>query len=235
MQSLTLQLPVSRACLCDITTSQQTPYLVSTRAVRRAACIPRPARRLRFTEKWKKHGKSPTLAVNSLDQTDTASWREKDDTACIAQQQAVTHTRLQQLFTTQYDREIMAVLFPALLAILLDPVMILVDTGVRSLLPFPSYSYAACLPGVPIAAWLCVVVYNSSGTNTYLVCGCSYCWATGNSAPGSCRTQQPSFLLLHSLLQLPSGSHHPQSSQCSCKQQSTRGDFLTVPAAYSSK
>ena len=78
----------------------------------------------------------PTVAVKSLDQTDTASWREKDDTACIARQQAVTQTRLQQLFTTQYDQEIMAVLFPALLAILLDPVMILVDTGVQSLLLF---------------------------------------------------------------------------------------------------
>lgn len=105
----------------------------------------------------------PTLAVNSLDQTDTASWREKDDTACIAQQQAVTHTRLQQLFTTQYDREIMAVLFPALLAILLDPVMILVDTGVQSLLLFSSSSCAACLLSVPVYTSFDLLVYNSSG------------------------------------------------------------------------
>ena len=148
MQSLTLQLPVSRACLCDNTTPHQTPYLTSTRAVRRAACIQRPARRLRVIKKWKNHGKLPTVAVNSLDQTETASWREKDDTACIARQQAVTQTRLQQLFTTQYDREIMAVLFPALLAILLDPVMILVDTGVQSLLLFPTC--AACLLTMPL-------------------------------------------------------------------------------------
>ena len=131
MQSLTPQLPVNRACLCDNITSQQTPYLTSSRAVRRAACVQRQVRRLKVTKKWRNPGKSPTVAVNSLDQTDTAPWREKDDTACIARQQAVTQIRLQQLFTTQYDREIMAVLLPALLAILLDPVMILVDTGVQ--------------------------------------------------------------------------------------------------------
>lgn len=154
MQSLTLQLPVSRACLCDNTIPQQTPYLTSTRAVRRAACIQRPARRLRVTGAWRNHGKLPTVAVNSLDQTDTASWKEKDDTACIARQQAVTQTRLQQLFTTQYDREIMAVLFPALLAILLDPVMILVDTGLPFLLLLPTC--AACL----LTKELCLFMYN---------------------------------------------------------------------------
>lgn len=137
MQSLALQLPTSRACLCHSSIPQQLPqqlpqqipYLTSTRAMRRAACLQRPAKRLRAKGKWRKHGSSQTVAVNSLDQTDTASWREKDDTACIAQQQGITQTRLQQLFTTQYDQEIMAVLLPALLAILLDPVMILVDTG----------------------------------------------------------------------------------------------------------
>ena len=71
------------------------------------------------------------MAVSSLDQSDTASWRETEGTAYIVEQQAVARTRLHQLFTTQYDQEIMAVLFPALLAIFLDPVMMLVDTGDR--------------------------------------------------------------------------------------------------------
>ena len=136
MQLLTLQLPVSRACLCHSTIHQQRPYLTPTRAVRRAACIQRPARRPKAAGKWKDRNTLPIVAIRSLDQTDTASWKEKDDTACIAEQQAVTRTRLQQLFTTQYDREIMAVLFPALLAIFLDPVMILVDTGTQFLLLF---------------------------------------------------------------------------------------------------
>lgn len=130
MQSLSLQLPVSRARLCHAT-SQQIPYLTSTRAVRRAACIQRPARRLRAAANWKDHDNLSRVAVSSFDQSDTASWRETDDAACIAEQQALTRTRLQQLFTTQYDREIMAVLLPALLAIFLDPVMMLVDTGER--------------------------------------------------------------------------------------------------------
>lgn len=134
MQSPTLQLPTSRACLRHGSIPQQIPYLTSTRAVRRAAWLQHPTKRLRAERRWRNHGKSQTVAVNSIDQTDTASWREKNDTAYIVQQQDITQTRLQQLFTTQYDREIMAVLFPALLAILLDPVMILVDTGAQLLL-----------------------------------------------------------------------------------------------------
>lgn len=134
MQSLALQLPTSRACLCHSSIPQQVPYLTSTRAVRRAVCLQHPAKRLRAEGHGRNHGKSQTVAVNSLDQTDTASWRENNDAAYIMQQQGITQTRLQQLFTTQYDREIMAVLFPALLAILLDPVMILIDTGVQLLL-----------------------------------------------------------------------------------------------------
>ena len=144
MQSLALQLPTSRACLCHSSIPQQTPYLTSTRAVRRAACLQHRAKRLRAERSWRTHGKPQTVAVNSLDQTDTASWREKNDTAYIVQQQGITQTRLQQLFTTQYDQEIMAVLFPALLAILLDPVMILVDTGAQLLLLCPLLC-VACL------------------------------------------------------------------------------------------
>ena len=129
MQSLTLQLPVCRDCLCHNTLHQQVPYLTSARALRRAARTRRHPIHIRPAAKWNRNDSPPEVAVKALEQNDTTSRREKGDTAYIAKQQAATRTRLQQLFTTQYDQEICAILFPALLAIFLDPVMILVDTG----------------------------------------------------------------------------------------------------------
>ena len=41
--------------------------------------------------------------------------------------------QLSRLLTRQYDDEILALFFPALLAVFLDPLMLLVDTGVRKM------------------------------------------------------------------------------------------------------
>ena len=146
MHSLTLQLPVGRDCLCHNTLHQQAPYLTSARALRRAARTQRHATRIRTAAKWNNDDNPPQVAVKALEQSDTTSWREKGDTAHIAEQQATTRTRLQQLFTTQYDQEIFAILFPALLAIFLDPVMILVDTGaLTAAFACPTAVHFACM------------------------------------------------------------------------------------------
>lgn len=87
-------------------------------------------RRVSAAARWKDFINPAQVAVKALEQAEETSWREKDDTAYVAEQQAVTRSRWQNFFTTRYDKEIFAVLFPALLAIFLDPVMILIDTGI---------------------------------------------------------------------------------------------------------
>ena len=215
MQSLTLQLPVSRDCLSHRPVCQQTPYLTSARAVRRAARPHRLARRALTAAKWKGPDSPSKSAVKALEQTDTAGWREKGDTAYVAQQQVLTRTRLQQFFTTQYDQEIFAVLLPALLAIFLDPVMMLVDTGGSFCLPSSQHTCKcqqfSCQHEDDMLSWTLLESQLRSHA-------CSHCWSVGDFASSSCRTQQPALLLLHCVLQLSVGGHYSQSCRRSGKQ-----------------
>lgn len=78
---------------------------------------------------WRNDKAAVKVASQALDQPDERQWRRRDDTVCLAEQPADLRSRLQQFISSPYDAEIFAILFPALLAILLDPVMILIDTG----------------------------------------------------------------------------------------------------------
>ena len=78
---------------------------------------------------WRNDKTAVKVASQALEQADERSWSRRDDTAYAADQQTDIKSRLQHLLSSPYDAEIFAILFPALLAILLDPVMILIDTG----------------------------------------------------------------------------------------------------------
>ena len=164
--------------------------------------------------KWRDLGQSPQVTAKAFEQAEETSWRDKDDTAFVAQQQASTQFRWKSFFTTRYDREIFAVLFPALLAIFLDPVMILVDTGMQW----------NSLTRAPLEIDLSAASTNQCCSQTTFLCGglvalcaCSYRRKVRNAAIGGSGAQQPPFLLLYCLLQLLISSHHTQSSQRSCE------------------
>ena len=130
MHPLTLQSPVSQDCLCHNGLQHPTlsrRHLKTMRLTQRTVPL---LRRVSAAARWKDFINPAQVAVKALEQAEETSWREKDDTAYVAEQQAVTRSRWQNFFTTRYDKEIFAVLFPALLAIFLDPVMILIDTGI---------------------------------------------------------------------------------------------------------
>jgi hypothetical protein len=128
MRPLTVQFPVTSNYVCH-TGWQQNLARKQLNIKQNAHCTPSLKRGVSTAAKWRDFSQSPQVAAKALEQTEETSWRDKDDTAFVAQQQAITQSRWKRFFTTRYDREIFAVLFPALLAIFLDPVMILVDTG----------------------------------------------------------------------------------------------------------
>ena len=89
---------------------------------------PSASREARSSAPWRNDEAIVQVAAAS-GESEENSWSRRNDTADIARQQVVTRSRLQHLFNSPYDTEIFAVLVPALLAILLDPVMVLIDTG----------------------------------------------------------------------------------------------------------
>jgi len=130
MRPLTVQFPVTSDCVCH-TGWQQKRARKLLNIKHNAHCTRSLKQRVSMAGKWRELRQSPQVTAKALEQTEETSWRAKDDTAFVAQHQAITQSRWKSFFTTRYDREIFAVLFPALLAIFLDPVMILVDTGMQ--------------------------------------------------------------------------------------------------------
>ncbi len=130
MHSVTLQLPVGRDCLCQHDALQKQTSRRQQHKLAQTTQRTRPVqRRLSTAARWRDLTNTAQVAVKALEQAEETSWRDKDDTAYVAEQQTATRIRWQEFFTTRYDKEIFAVLFPALLAIFLDPVMMLIDTG----------------------------------------------------------------------------------------------------------
>ncbi|DBB10527.1 TPA: hypothetical protein ACH3X3_002065 [Trebouxia sp. C0006] len=129
MRPLTVQFPVTSDCVCH-TGWQQKRARKLLNIKHNAHCTRSLRQRVSMAAKWRELRQSPQVTAKALEQTEETSWRAKDDTAFVAQHQAITQSRWKSFFTTRYDREIFAVLFPALLAIFLDPVMILVDTAI---------------------------------------------------------------------------------------------------------
>lgn len=127
-----LHLPVKKACWYHTALQYQqlrTPGRKQLKLRQNAQTSCSSTRRVSTAAKWRDFTQSSQVAAKAFDQAEETSWRDKDDTAYVAEQQAITQSRWREIFTTRYDREIFAVLFPALMAIFLDPVMILIDTG----------------------------------------------------------------------------------------------------------
>ncbi|DBA86461.1 hypothetical protein WJX79_010137 [Trebouxia sp. C0005] len=129
MRPLTVQFPVTSNCVCH-TGRQQKRARKQLNIEHHAHCTPSIKKGVSMAARWRDLSQTPHVTAKAFEQTEETSWRDKDDTAFVAQQQAITQSRWKSFFTTRYDREIFAVLFPALLAIFLDPVMILVDTAI---------------------------------------------------------------------------------------------------------
>ena len=155
MSAVTLSSRGARGpCQCRVRQQQSHPR-VAVRA-RRSALGPLAASRgARNSAPWRNNDAIVQVATAS-GESEENSWSRRNDTADIARQQGVTRSRLQHILNSPYDTEIFAVLVPALLAILLDPVMVLIDTGNDS--SPDQHRHCAVDPHLT------------------LQCHCSYCW-----------------------------------------------------------
>lgn len=81
---------------------------------------------------WRQDKTAAKVASRTWEQADERRWSQREDTAFRTEEDTSVTGRLQQLLSSPYDAEIFAILIPALLATLLDPVMVLIDTGKRT-------------------------------------------------------------------------------------------------------
>ena len=133
--------PSERVCLCQHATTRRTfawQRVQAKHVVQQRPTLHQSSSRNAVWQQWhtqRKHARSAPrqTAVRALERTE-GSWKDKDNTAYVAEQQVAIQPKWRQFFTTRYDAEILAVLLPALLAIFLDPVMILIDTGKHCLI-----------------------------------------------------------------------------------------------------
>ena len=141
MRPLSSLVPSERLCLCQHATACRTfawQRVQARHVARQRPALHQQPSRSAVWQQWHKQAKYTRsaphqTAVKALERTE-GSWKDQDDTAYLAEQQVAIQPRWRQFFTTRYDAEILAVLLPALLAIFLDPVMILIDTGKQSLI-----------------------------------------------------------------------------------------------------
>lgn len=118
---------VRAPCQCRVRQQQLRPA-EAFRSRLPALIRPSASRGGRNTAPWRNDEALVQIATASTE-PEESSWSSRSDTTDIARQQGVTRSKWKQLLHSPYDTDIFAVLVPALLAILLDPVMVLIDTG----------------------------------------------------------------------------------------------------------